>query len=414
MAELKRTLGLFDTFSLVISAVVGAGIFAVTGFASRVAGPSLIVSVVIAGAVAVLTSMSIAQLVRRFPKEGGEYEYAYKTLSPFIGFLSGWMWTINKVTADGAVALAFATYLSLFLAGVPTQAVALGIIALVTLINYSGVRTAGNAIDLLVIVNLSILTLFIVIGAFFFRSANFEPFAPFGLEGTLRASAIIFFAYVGFARPIYLVEEIREPTRNVPRGMYLGLAVSIVFYSLITSAAIGLVGSPALGGSESPLATAIGATQIAWAPTLIAVGALFATFSVLLSDNVGLSRMLFAMGRRGDYPRWLGHVDERSRSPRRAIAVTGALTATFVLIVSFVDLVQTASFFILVYFALANLSAARLSGRNYPLVQPVLGIVGTVGLAISLTINVVLAGLALIAVGTAYILVRKRFDRQRP
>src|SRR5437762_13867163 len=97
MAALKRTLGLFDTFSLVISAVVGAGIFAVTGVASRVAGPSLIVSVFIAGFVAALTSMSIAQLVRAFPTEGGEYEYGYKTLSPFAGFLSGWMWNLNKV-----------------------------------------------------------------------------------------------------------------------------------------------------------------------------------------------------------------------------------------------------------------------------------------------------------------------------
>jgi len=143
---------------------------------------------------------------------------------------------------------------------------------------------------------------------------------------------------------------------------------------------------------------------------LIAVGALIATFSVLLSDNVGLSRMLFAMGRRGDYPHWLGHIDRRSRSPRRAIAVTGAVTAVFVLIVSFVDLVQIASFFILVYFALANLSALRLKDKSYRLVQPVMGIVGTVGLALSLTVSVVLAGVALIAVGTVYILIRKNFD----
>src|SRR6266705_1965391 len=140
MPELKRELGLFDTFALVISAVVGAGIYAVTGVASQVAGPSLIASVLLAGVVAILTSMSIVQLVRAFPTEGGEYEYAYKTLSPFAGFLSGWMWNLNKVMADGAVALAFATYLSIFFPGLSAQAVGIAIVALVTLINYSGVR----------------------------------------------------------------------------------------------------------------------------------------------------------------------------------------------------------------------------------------------------------------------------------
>src|SRR6266581_780507 len=171
MTELKRTLGLFDTFSLVISAVVGAGIF-------EVAGPSLIVSVVIAGMVAMLTSISIAQLVRAFPTEGGEYEYGYKTLSPFAGFLSGWMWNLNKVLADGAVALAFATYLSVLLPAIPARAVAIAIIVIVTLINYSGIRTAGTAIDLLVIANLSILTAFVMIGARFVHSSNFQPFDP--------------------------------------------------------------------------------------------------------------------------------------------------------------------------------------------------------------------------------------------
>jgi len=206
MTELKRTLGLFDTFCLVISAVVGAGIFAVTGVVSQVAGPALIISVIVAGIIAAFTASSIAQLVRAFPTEGGEYEYAYKTLSPFAGFLSGWMWNLNKVMADGAVALAFATYLSTIFPGLPAQAVAIGIIVLVTLINYSDVRVAGTIIDSLVIANLTILSIFIIVGSFYISPANFQPFAPFVVSGILEASALIFFAYVGSGRPIYLVE----------------------------------------------------------------------------------------------------------------------------------------------------------------------------------------------------------------
>ena len=260
MPSLQRALGLFDTFGLVIGAVVGAGIYAVTGVASRAAGPSLILSVLAAGAVAALTAISITQLSAAFPREGGEYEFGYKTISPFAGFLSGWIWNINKVLADAAVALAFATYLSVFLPVVPAQPVAVAVIALVTLINYAGVKTAGKVVDLLSIATLAILFLFVLGGSFFIRPANFQPFAPHGAVGMLRAAAVMFFAYVGFSRPIYLVEEIKNPARNVPLGIFLGLAVSTVFYLLVTFVAVGLGGSAATGsagvaGSPAPSAT---------------------------------------------------------------------------------------------------------------------------------------------------------------
>src|SRR5207249_5993829 len=138
----------------------------------------------------------------------------------------------------------------------------IGIIGLVTIINYSDVRVAGTIIDWLVIANLTILFTFIIVGSFYIKPANFQPFAPFGVSGILQASALIFFAYVGFARPIYLVEEIKDPERNVPRGMYVGLATSMIFYLLITTVAVGLAGSDALGKSSSPLATAISFTNI--------------------------------------------------------------------------------------------------------------------------------------------------------
>ncbi len=413
MPELKRELGLFDTFALVISAVVGAGIYAVTGVASQVAGPSLIASVLLAGVVAILTSMSIVQLVRAFPRTGGEYEYAYKTLSPFAGFLSGWMWTLNKVMADGAISLTFATYLALLLPSLlPAQAIAIVIVALVTLVNYSGVRIVGNVIDALVIATLSILSIFTIIGFFHIKPSNFQPFTPFGTLGILQASALIFFAYVGFARPIYLVEEIKDPERNVPRGMYVGLATSMIFYLLITTVAVGLAGSDALGKSSSPLATAISYTNFSWAPILVGVGALIATFSVLQSDNVGLSRMIFAMGRRGDYPKTLGQVEQHSRLPRRAIVLTGILTIVSLSILSFGNLVRSASFFILVYFALANLSSLRLGRRDYPRLLSVLGIVGTLGLAFSLSPDTLLLGVTLIAFGIVYFFARRGFSKE--
>jgi len=114
MVKLKKTLGLFDAVSISIGAIIGAGIFVITGLGAEIAGPSLIISVILAAIVAMFTGISASRLVKEFPKVGGEYEYAYRTISPLFGFVSGWMWTLNKIVADSVIALGFATYFSLF------------------------------------------------------------------------------------------------------------------------------------------------------------------------------------------------------------------------------------------------------------------------------------------------------------
>jgi APA family basic amino acid/polyamine antiporter len=199
MVKLKRTLGLFDTVSLSLGAIIGAGIFVITGAASQIAGPSLIISIIIAGMLAALTAISVSQLVKAFPKEGGEYEYGYKTLSPFLGFLSGWIWSLNKIVTDSVIALGFATYASLFLP-FPIQTIAVAIIAIVTIINYFGIRTTGTLIDLLVIIKISILLFFIFLGIFYIKPSNFIPFSPHGMTGILQASAIMFFCVRWFCQ----------------------------------------------------------------------------------------------------------------------------------------------------------------------------------------------------------------------
>jgi len=402
MAGLKRTLGLLDTVSLSLGAIIGAGIFVVIGIAARVAGPSLIVSIVIAGIIAALTGISVSHLLRAFPKEGGQYEYGSRTLSPSLGFLSGWMWCLNKIVTDSVIALGFATYASLFL-HVPIQVMALLIIAIIMVINYLGVRTTGNLINLLVIAKVAILLFFVFVGLFYIKPVNFTPFAANGAIGILQASAIIFFAYVGFIRPIYVVEEVKEPKKNVPRGIFLGLAIAAIIYVTVTFVAVGLVGSSLLGSSSSPLALAISVTKFPYAIAIVSIGAIIATFSVLLGDVLGLSRMIFAMGRKGDYPKWLGQISKSKSTPRNAIILSGILIAIPTLFFDLKGLVQVASFLILVYFAFVNLSAAKhkLKIKKSALI-PILGIIGTLALAFSLSLYSILIGFALIIAGIIY------------
>jgi APA family basic amino acid/polyamine antiporter len=408
MVKLKRTLGLFDTFSLSLGAIIGAGIFVLTGIASQTAGPAVILSIIISGMIASLTGISVSQLVKAFPKEGGEYEYGYKTLSPFLAFLSGWIWCLNKIVIDSVIALGFATYVSLFLP-LQIQIIAIAIIAIVTIINYFGLRATGNLINLLVIIKVGVLIFFVLLGIFHVKLNNFLPFSPHGVAGILQASAIMFFAYVGFIRPIYVVEEVKEPKKNVPKGIFLGLIVSAIIYFLVTFVAIGLVGSNVLGSTDSPLALAISTTGFSQAVSIIIFGAMIATFSVLLGDVLGLSRMIFAMGRRGDYPRWFGHVEKISRTPRRAVLFAGLIIGIPTLIFDLRSLTQVASFLILVYFAFVNLSAIKLKkgSRRFSTIS-VIGIISTLILAFSLSASSILIGFLLILFGIVYFLVKKK------
>jgi APA family basic amino acid/polyamine antiporter len=413
MGQLKRTLGLFDSVLLCLGATIGAGIFVVTGFASQIAGPSLIFSVIIASIVAGFTGVSASQLVKAFPIEGGEYEYAYRTLSPFLAFLSGWMWCLNKIVIDSVIALGFSTYASLFLP-IHIKAIAILVVAFATAINYIGISATSKTINLLTTIKICILLLFAFIGIFNVKMSNYLPFFPNGISGMLQAAAIMFFAYVGFIRPIYVVEEVKEPERNVPKGIFLGLLISTFVYFLVTFIAIGLVGSKTLGSTDFPLALAISSINFPFGTELIIFGAILATFSVLIGDLLGLSRMLFAMGRKGDLPKWFGSIKKYSQNPRNAVLFSGLAIGIPSLLFDLRGLVQVASFLILVYFALLNFSATRLrrNPRKFSIIS-ITGILSTLTLAFSLSfLSIILGGLSIL-IGVIYFYMKEIIIRKR-
>ena len=269
-----------------------------------------------------------------------------------------------------------------------------------TLINYVNVRTTGTLINFLVVIKISILVLFVAFGISHVNSINFVPFNPHGVGSILQTAGIIFFAYVGLLRPIYLVEEIKNPNVNVPKGIFYGLFISTIIYILVTFVAIGLVGSNVLGSTNSPLASAISVVNVPYLVQLISFGALVATFSVLLSDFLGLSRTIFAMWRRGDLPKFLSRVEKTSQVPRNSIILTGILIGIPVVFFDLRSLAQVASFLILIYFAFMNFSALKIKKGFF--LFPVLGILTTLGLAFSLSISSILVGTLLILVSIFY------------
>jgi len=228
-AALKPTLGLLDATAIGVGAIIGAGIFVVTGIAAAHAGSAVVVSMVIAAAISLLTALSFAELTAWMPKEGSVYELARRLVSPFVGFLTGWMWIVSNTFGGAAVSLGFAYYFTAVVPGVPARWLAASVCIAFAALNHFGVRASAVFNNALVLAKLLVLMLFCFLGVLYVHRANFTPFDPASL-GVLSGASYIFFAYGGFARVAVIAEEVKEPERNVPRAILLSLAISTAFY----------------------------------------------------------------------------------------------------------------------------------------------------------------------------------------
>jgi basic amino acid/polyamine antiporter, APA family len=402
-SQLRRELGLLDAVGVGFGAIIGAGIFVVTGVAAAVAGPALLAGLLAAGLAATCNALSSAQLAAEYPQSGGTYEYGYRVLHPWAGFVAGWMFLASKVAAAGTVALGLAAYVDPLLPGMPPRVVAVAAILVFTLLNYFGVKRSSRVNLAIVAVSLSSLLLFVAAGVSAFDPANLRPFAPFGWRGGMEGAAILFFAYTGYARIATLAEEVREPRRTIPRATIITIAGAVVLYTAVALVAVGAVGAPALADQAAPLRIAAGTFALPWAATAVSVGGVTAMLGVILSQLLGLSRMGFAMARRHDLPAFLGHVHPRHGVPGRAVLVIGAIAALVAATGTLRDVASAASFTILVYYGIANIAALRMPGRAklFSDVVPATGFIACLLLALSLPLYVIGMGLAVLAGGVA-------------
>jgi basic amino acid/polyamine antiporter, APA family len=400
-AVLRRDLGLLDAVGVGFGAIVGAGIFVVTGVAAGIAGPSFLVGLALAGAAATCNALSSAQLAAEYPQAGGTYEYGHRVLHPWAGFAAGWMFLASKVAAAGTVALGLAGYLDPLLPGVRPRWIAVGAILVFTALNYVGIRRSSRANLAIVAVSLGVLLLFVGAGLGSFRVEHLRPFAPQGWRGTLQAAAILFFAYTGYARIATLAEEVRDPERTIPRAIAITIGGALFLYLAVAVVAVGSVGAPAMAATAAPLRVAAEAFGPPWVATAVTAGGVAAMLGVILSQLLGLSRMGFAMARRGDLPAGLAHVHPRHGVPSRAVLAIGAIAAVVAATGTLRGVASTASFTILVYYWIANLAALRMprAAKLFPDAVPLAGVAACTVLAVALSPAVMARGAALLAAG---------------
>ncbi|TDA68704.1 MAG: amino acid permease [Clostridia bacterium] len=340
---LKRRLGAFDLTTMGIGAIIGTGIFVLTGVAaSRYAGPAAVLSFVLAGAASALAALVYTELAAMVPVAGSAYTYSYAAMGEIIAWIIGWDLILEYTVAAGAVAIGWSGYLTNLLqaAGLTLPASlsappalggiinfpAVAIVALIAGLLILGTKESAMVNNIIVLVKLGVILLFIAVGATHLNPKLWTPFLPFGWPGVVAGAAIIFFAYIGFDAVSTAAEEVRNPARDLPLGILGSLGISSLLYILVALVVTGMV-SYRLLNVPSPLSFALLRAGVPWAAAAISVGAITGLGSVILVDIFGQSRIFFAMARDGLLPQGLSRLHPRYGTPYVIIVMTALMVA---------------------------------------------------------------------------------------
>jgi APA family basic amino acid/polyamine antiporter len=401
MPTSKPQLSLFDAVNISLGSIIGAGIFVILGAAAAVAGPALVVSVLIAAAVSLLTGLSAAELSRMYPRSGGVYVFAREALSDFSGFLVGWVWLFSNIVAGATVAVGFGHYLTFFFPALPSSVGAALVVVAVVLINLLGAKESSRFNNVLVLFKIAILLFFSGAAFLHFHGAHFRPLMPFGFRGVWAGAATIFFAYAGFARVAIVADEIEDPRKNVPRATLMSIFISTVVYVLVAVAAVGGAGYMVLAKSGSPLADAVSAMGLGFGAKIVALGGLAAAGTVALASILGISRLAQVMARSGELPVFFAGLGRKTDVPRNAILVGGAATLLLAFSANLPHIAYISSFSLLLYYAAMNLSGLRvLKGRIR--IITAFGLLSCLVLMVSLPRLAWIVGAAVLASGAFY------------
>ena len=402
--QLKRVIGLPGAMMMGLGSIIGTGVFVSLGIGAGIAGPSVLLAIMLAAGVAMCNGLSSAQLAANHPVSGGTYEYGHRWLNPSLGFTAGWMFLCAKSASAATAALGFAGYIAHATGKGASLPLAVGVVVLVTVIALSGIERS-NRVNI-AIVSIVILALLVFVVAGFptavKNKAAFQPLFDGGkLTDLLQATALMFVAFTGYGRIATLGEEVAEPRRTIPRAVIVTLLISMALYLLVAFVGIGVNGFENLDGSLALVSKSVSNAAL---PTVMLVGATVAMVSVLLNLVLGLSRVVLAMGRRGDLPKATARISESTSVPAVATVGVAVLIAGLVCVGNVKLTWSFSAFTVLVYYAITNLCAIRMKPgeRLYPIWPAYLGLAACLTLAFFVDWEICLTGLGLIIFGLAW------------
>jgi amino acid transporter len=362
-AELKRTIGTFQLTMFGVGATVGTGIFFVLSEAVPKSGPAVIISFIIAGIAAGLAAICYAELASSIPVSGSTYSYAYAALGEIVAMGVAACLLLEYGVSTAAVAVGWSQYLNklldnLFGFQIPQALSAapfdddpgiinLPAVILICMCAFLLIRGASESAKInavMVLIKLSVLIMFIVVGFTAFDSGNLQDFAPFGVAGIGAAAGTIFFSFIGLDAISTAGEEVKDPQRTMPRALIFALITVIVVYVLVALVAVAAQPWQEFEGQEAGLAQILeNIVGSSWPGTIIAAGAVISIFSVTLVTLYGQTRILFAMGRDGMLPPRFAQVNARTQTPvfnTIVVAILVSILAALVPLDRLADLVS--------------------------------------------------------------------------
>jgi APA family basic amino acid/polyamine antiporter len=412
-AKLERELGLFETVFYGVGIILGAGIYVLIGKAAGLAGNMAWAAFLIGSLIAAFTGLSYAELSSMFPKAGGEYVYTEKAFNRRLAFLVGWLIIIGGVIASATVTLGFSGYLKA-LYNIPIIASALALVAILSLINWIGIKESALFNVVFTAIEAGGLILIVWISRKFIGTVDYFQLPDTGFLGVTASAALIFFAYLGFEDLVRLSEETKNPTRTIPRALIISIIITTILYILVAIAAVSVMSPAALADSSAPLAdiaaTALGPDAF----YLLSVIALFATANTVLILLIATSRLMYGMACDKAIPiKALARVHKKTHTPTLAIILTAVVTGGFVFLrdVTFVASLTDIALFLT--FLTVNLALIwlryKMPTKRRPFKSPInignfsvlaaLGVASSFLMLLHFTKNLLLIGIGLVLLG---------------
>ncbi len=369
---LKKALKAVDLIMLGIGAIIGTGIFVLTGVAAAEhAGPALVLSFILSGIACGLAAMCYAEFASSVPVAGSAYTYSYASLGELIAWIIGWDLILEYALAASAVAVGWSGYFVRLMEGLnihlPAWAVAAPgetkaaivnlpafvIIMLISALLSIGIRESARVNNIMVAIKIVVVLLFIAVGIFYVKPSNWSPFLPFGFKGVVSGAAIVFFAYIGFDAVSTSAEEVVNPQRDLPIGIIGSLTICTILYVVVSAILTGMVPYTKLD-SPSPVALAMQLVHQNWIAGIISLGAIAGITTVLLVMLYGQSRVFFAVSRDGLLPPFFSKIHPRYRTPLHSTWLIGGLSATVAALVPLGELAEMVNIGTLAAFILVS------------------------------------------------------------